>query len=77
MKIRFHRGTLEEAMKTVVEIPATRKAVADRLTQDLGRPVLPKDLVISNYCRDDRIGWDTHLVSWKGQAVAFTDSPVQ
>jgi len=70
IKFREHRGTLDDAMKTVVELDATLPALAAFLK------VKPKQLQVKKYVYDDRIGWDTYIVTVDGQAVGFTDGPV-
>jgi hypothetical protein len=35
-----------------------------------------ENVTIKFYCRDDRIGWDTHLVCVDGKAALFTDGPL-
>jgi hypothetical protein len=70
IKFRGHRGTLDEAMKTVVELEPTLAA----LTAHLGAK--PKQVKVEKYMYDDRIGWDTHIVTVDGEAVGFTNGPV-
>jgi hypothetical protein len=78
MKIRCHRGTLEAAILTVLEIEPSISAVRNFLNEfDL--PVRDDDRVeVVKYGKgmDERIGWDTHLVLVNGSATAFTDGPV-
>lgn len=71
MKFRPQRGSLEESLKYVVIIPPTRKALAEHLGQREGR------VVVKPYAADDRIDWHTHLVTVGGQAVGFTDGPLE
>lgn len=71
MKFRFHRGTLAEAMQTVVEIDPTIAALAVLLGVKN-----PKLILVEHYCYDSRIGWDTYIVTVDRKAVGFTDSPV-
>ncbi len=56
---RFHRGTLEESMKTVIEIPNQ-----EFLKQHIIKIVdcIPRQLIVRPYEYDERIGWDTHIV---------------
>jgi hypothetical protein len=35
-----------------------------------------ENVTIKFYCRDERIGWDTHLVCVDGKAALFTDGPL-
>lgn len=83
MKIRMHRTMLEDAMKTVAEIDGTRESIKDYIALALHYPdalsvsptIKPEDIEVKPYMYDSRIDWDTHIVTWKGQAVAFTDGP--
>lgn len=73
MKFREQRGLLVDSMETVVEIDNTREAVASharKLLEDFG--VYPAEyiaemtadrVVCEHYCKDDRIGWDTYLLT--------------
>jgi hypothetical protein len=72
MKFRHHRSTLDESMRTVINV-----ADADELssTLRLTYPDLTGDIAIKPYGYDDRIEWDTHLVTIGGNAVGFTDGP--
>ncbi len=69
MKYRPQRGTLDEAMKEVVELPATKAALASYLEQ-------PPELVqVKSYCYDARIDWETFIVLVNGEPFGFTDGP--
>jgi hypothetical protein len=70
IKFREHRGTLAEAMETVIEVDASLAALASLLK------VKPKQVKVEKYMYDDRIGWDTHIVTVDGEAVGFTNGPV-
>lgn len=83
MKFREHRGTLDESMQTVVEIPATREALEAQIRdiyKEWPRDQLPKELDIKvvKSVFDGRIGWDTYMVVVVGVGtVGFTDSAVE
>lgn len=72
LRIRHHRGGLEESLATTSTIPATIAAVAQFVQAD------PSSVTVEKYGAgvDDRCGWDTHVVSVDGRACAFTDGPV-
>jgi hypothetical protein len=70
MKFRPQRGSLAESMAEVVELPATRHALA----KHLGEP--DRAILVTEYAYDDRIGWGTHLVTVWGSAVGYTDEGV-
>lgn len=82
MKFREHRGSLADAMLTEVTLPDRaallehcRKIIPDALLADT---INDSDMTVSKYGRDERIGWDTHIVSIAGYGVVgFTDGPVE
>lgn len=79
MKFREHRGSLIESMKTLVEFN-DRSQLLDILKKTFGDYKIPKNLnnfKIKPYIYDERIDWDTHMVTLEGHGVlGFTDSPV-
>lgn len=76
MRFREHRGSLEDSLKTTVELKDGR-ALLEYATGKLG-PFPPKSLRVKHYCFDERVGWDTHIVMIKGYGVfGFTDGPVE
>ena len=65
MKFRLHRGSLEESMKTVVEIKSPdelRKVIQDNTPWLKGEPII--DFVYAGW--DQRVGWDTFYVTVRG-----------
>ncbi len=82
MKLRQHRGGLAESMNTTVEIEASMPALLAAM-----RPVMaawnveltPGMVHVTPYGGvDDRIGWDTHIVTVEGHGVyGFTDGPLR
>lgn len=86
MKIRAHRELLEDSIKTMKEIEPTRNAVYDYFLQqqddhDLQMEFLDRysrgDIEVKPYHYDSRILWHTHIVTLKGNAIGFTDSPLK
>ncbi|UXN70914.1 hypothetical protein N8A98_06925 [Devosia neptuniae] len=79
MKFRWHRGSLADSMDTVVEFNGTKEALTVLLKAD-ALPWFPPldihDVLVEPYTVDDRIGWDTYLVTVDGKAVGFTDGAV-
>ena len=70
---REQRGSLEESLKTTVEI-ASRSELVSHLRRVLRpMPVDGKGISVRYYTFDARIGWPTFLVTVKGMAVGFTD----
>lgn len=71
MLYRYHRGSLADSMKTVVQLPATIHALAWHLN------AWSQDIEVRPYGGVDvRIGWDTHIVLVCGIPVGFTNGPV-
>ena len=59
---RPHRGTLADAMAEVKEFSSI-KEMREYLAQDHKNAFDISDIVISYYCYDDRIGWETFIVT--------------
>lgn len=78
-KVREHRGSLADAMETVFEVQDFAGLV-DHMKQTLepyGQMVKAEDVKVEHYTFDDRIGWDTYIVSIDGYGVwGFTDGPL-
>lgn len=71
---RPHRGLLEEAMKEVVQVSSRDQLVAQlNKIYEIGSRFTIENLNIKPYGYDDRIGWDTYIVTNKGNAVGFTN----
>lgn len=86
MRFREHRGSLRASMETVVELPDKAALVLrlKRIYEDEGyfRPFTADDVKVEPYAsddgkalRDERIGWDTYLVTIRDLPVGFTDGP--
>jgi hypothetical protein len=71
MKIREHRGLLDEAMSTCKEIEPTMESVIDQVLSSLPcfLHIKPEDIHVEPYGYDKRIGWDTHVVVVDGYGV--------
>jgi len=78
-KFRWHRGSLAESMETVVEFDGSKEALFVILKSD-ALPWFPAidihDVSVEPYAFDDRIGWDTHIVTVTGGACGFTDGAI-
>lgn len=78
MKIREHRGSLDDSMTTVAEIPATLEAVTEHIRKSI--PLLANtamSVMVEPYTEDTRNGWNTHIVVIRNYGVfGFTDGPV-
>lgn len=65
MRVREHRGSLVDSLKTVKEIPATKEDLVDHINNVLGLPGMffgPGSITIVGQGFDKRIGWDTYLI---------------
>jgi hypothetical protein len=73
---RSQRGSLEESLRTTVEI-ADRAALVAHLRRTLApMPVHGRDVAVRYYTFDERIGWPTYLVTVEKKAVGFTDGKI-
>jgi hypothetical protein len=77
MRFRPQRGGLFESMQEVKEF-STLRDFGDHLTKEF------RDLIkegssfsVTQYFYDARIGWPTWIVTIDGQAVGFTDGPIE
>lgn len=77
MKFREHRGQLDEAMGTVIEVADRPALVAHirALLEPYGWAVADDDVTVNKYGGfDKRIGWDTYIVIVRDYGVmGFTD----
>jgi hypothetical protein len=70
---RFQRGGLTESMATIQEF-STLEELARIVSETY--PEDARSISVKPYCFDERIGWDTHIVSLGGDAIGFTDGPI-
>jgi hypothetical protein len=77
MKVRIANSamTLADSLDTVREV-ADRAALMALLREHFA-DMNPTDdnVTIKRYGRDERIGWDTHLICIGGKAALFSDGP--
>ena len=65
-------------MKTVEEIKPTISAVREYFKQNSFMPDLYDGKIeVKPYGFDDRINWNTHIVTIDGKAIGFTNEPVE
>lgn len=79
MKIRPQRGGLEESMSRVVELDGTKEAIVEFLNMGdgyLNGRITPEMVELIPGGWDERIGWNTYIVTVNGMAVAFTNGPL-
>ena len=80
MLYRDHRGSLDESLKTVVNLPQTRLALFCHLQKDVFLcDFRIDDMLVKYYAEDWRVGgWaTTYIVTIKGNAVGFTNGPAR
>lgn len=82
-KVREHRGSLSNSMGTVFEVEDFN-GLLDAISKSMfpigspfGVKLSPGRVHVEHYTYDDRIGWDTYIVSIDGYGVwGFTDGPL-
>jgi hypothetical protein len=73
-KFRPHRGSLEEAMQEVVELETAQDLIDHLESQYEHLDASAPTINVEPYGYDNRIDWDTHIVSIAGfGVVGFTD----
>ena len=72
MLFRFHRGSLEDSMKTVVEVNYLAEIKA--LLRSAGYP--PGEVKVYDYGYDARINWNTYVVTIDRKHVGFVNGRV-
>lgn len=80
-KFRPQRGSLADAMDEVEEFESKADLVKKLINDYKGffpsRTISESTVEIKPYIYDDRINWDTYIVTIKGLGVlGFTDGPV-
>ena len=81
MLFRHHRGSLDEAMRTVVEIPS-KKALLREIKSHLSPHDSLKidnvdDISFKHVGWDDRIKWDTYYVIVDGQVLGMSNGTLE
>ena len=79
MKVRPHRGSLEDSMQCVEELSGTLEDLVEFLnTGDvyMNGHITPAMVKVEPYMFDNRIGWDTYIITVKGRCVGFADGPL-
>lgn len=83
MLYRPHRRSLEAAMQDAVEFDGTKAGLVSVMTDHELMTWFPKDKLpsvdnvsVEAYGFDDRIEWNTYLVTVSGSAWGFTNGPV-
>lgn len=79
MRIREHRGSLADSMKTMRTVHGSEELVAviNASLAPFGVTVAPAAIVVMPYGRDIHTGWDTHLITIVGYGVwGMADGPI-
>lgn len=75
MLFRSHRGTIEESMETAIEVE-TLEDIAKLL--NLEQFGIETNLVANHYCMDERIDWDTYIITNRNYGVVgFTNGDIK
>lgn len=81
MRFREHRGGLRESIATTIEIEPTIDAlliVVRNALEPYGAHINEKQIHVSPYGFDGRIGWDTHIVTVDGYGLfGFSDAAIK
>lgn len=79
MKVREHRGHLGDSMATVREVKNRDEllGIIQEQLRPFGVDVKPAQLHVEPYMYDDRIGWNTHIITIDGYGVwGMADGPI-
>ena len=80
MKYRPHKRSLEDSMAQCVDIEPTKAAVADRFNASIvsGPAVEAKNITCRHYVFDDRINWETYIITEPNWGVlGFSNGPIE
>ena len=83
MKIREHRGLLSDSMETVREIEPNKEGIFNCIKESFKNwptmsDIKENEIHIDRYGYDDRIGWDTYIVTIDGYGVfGFADGGIK
>jgi hypothetical protein len=73
MRAREHRGGLAESLATVFNFE-TKEDLLTEINERMGTHFCHDDIAFLHQGKDERIGWDTYLVSVRGYGVfGYTD----
>lgn len=75
MKVRQHRGSLDDSMATCFEVQ-NKQELVDEMSNILGYRIADADVSVEYYAFDQRINWDTYLVKYKNHAFGFADGMI-
>ena len=74
-RYRDHRGMLSDSMRTVQRFSCFDDLFKHLSVSKVGSFCV-EDVKVEHYGYDDRIGWDTYILTINGNAVGFTDGDV-
>jgi hypothetical protein len=79
MLFREHRGSLDDAMKTCIPLPNTKEALVNHIKSLnlFDDKSIHSGIVVAPYGYDERIQWNTHIVTILGYGViGFTNQNI-
>lgn len=76
VKFRFHKGGLAESMQTAIDVKS-KGDIAKAFNDKFNACILASDLECSYYAYDERIKWDTYLVTHRGSAIGFANGDLK
>jgi hypothetical protein len=68
MKVREHRGSLNDSLATTFEV-TSREELVDQINSRFLLHVMYSDIGFTHQGMDKRIGWDSYLITVKGYGV--------
>ena len=75
---RFHRGSLNEAMKTVVEVETLNDILELQEIKEMENFGIKLNLKSEFYYYDERINWNTYIITSDGYGViGFTNGELK
>lgn len=78
MLIRQHRSTLSDALETTAEIEPTIEAIRRYFNKDCPLPhFYDGEIKVEHYGYDERIHWDTYIITCDGNAIGFCNSELK
>lgn len=77
MLFRFHANTLEESMKTCIEISDRNDLISFLKNKStLFRNIKEEEIQCDPYGYDSRIGWRTYLITDKYGVIGMTNGKI-
>ena len=74
MEFRYQCSTLEESMGTIIEVENLSELM-NELSKEHG-DLSQKHIKVEYHCFDDRINWDSYIITINGDVIGFTNGPI-